>query len=300
MNLNKNIYSEGISTVDKNTLEPIATFIDDQVKLITAPVEINGIPPELQDILNNKLTELRKSKISLVSRDFMTRKVYDLQNEKLLSQMDNIIKLINSNDIAMDQIGSQLHRGSDPISNKISNNTDKNTNNGVNLDYLISDILKLPKLTNKSSSIDNNIPNETVNPEQTQSLKEYDILRTELINYCHVLLEGQKQLFELKVQVDKIDTLKNAIIETSMLNTQNDNVNNGVQNSDDLVSNHNDITLSQYLKNYFKALNEELLELSYTIEEKIKSTDENDKLVLKNILDEISVSKKNFSSLFSD
>lgn len=279
MSSKKNLYSNNATDVNKNTLEPISNFIDEQISLITKPINIDTMPTEVQDVLNKKLIELRQSKTSVVSRDFMTRKFYNIQNDMFLSQMDNIIKLINTNDIALNQL------------NKNNNSAFSNNNAGINLDSLINNILALPKLTDNSSQLSDDNSKDSTNPEQTQSLKEYDVLRVELINYCHVLLEGQKKVFELKDQVDKITTLKNAIIETSSGDTDSNDRDQHFNNM------KKDTILSDYLKKYFSELSEELLELSYTIEEKIKSTKEEDKSILVEILNEINLSRKKVSSL---
>lgn len=241
----------------RNQLEQLSTFINEQVNKIqetTSSSEMNesDIPSEVLNVINNKVNQIRMKDTSQVAQDIITQTIYDMEHDRNEEERKEIIKMIHIRNIS---------KMDNKINSQFLSDEYESDNNYYNLDYLIQNIYKLPKLItqapqDREEEIDIDIDNQ---------LKEYKVLREELINHCRAIQIGEDELSKLKLQCDKLEALKFAIRENS--------------GSDDI---------NEYMKLYNKKIISELEELTYNLEERLKSLDPKDKKEihkLKGILD---------------
>ncbi|CAL9730812.1 inner kinetochore subunit Nkp1p [Monosporozyma unispora] len=218
-----------------NQHEELSNFIHKQVSIIvdsTKESNQSKIPSEVLNIINNKLNQLRSTNITQIAQDIITQNVINNEYDKNLGDRTEIIKSLHIRNIA---------KLNNKINSQFLNRDDQGSMNYYNLDYLIENINKLPELV-------------TENDDETKNqIKEYKILREELINHCHAIRIGENELENLKLQCNKLSTLQNAIREST--------------GSDDMTN---------YIKSYDKKVLKELEELIYNLENKIKSLDSDD------------------------
>ncbi|CCK69571.1 Nkp1p KNAG_0C04700 [Huiozyma naganishii CBS 8797] len=207
-------------------LEHIATFLDEEVTRITDPTTApTGVPPDIVDLVNAEIARRRADKTDTTTRDFVARKVYQLAHRKKLTLFKCIVHDIQTNNaLKKTEIGDSI--------GAISTS---------NLKTLIENIYKLPSLTDL----------DTTGTQEIQSLREYLVLRKELMAQCTAIEIGGSKLKELREQNAEVELLRRSILETT--------------GSDDIV---------QYLKTYHSKLVIELKELTLTLEEKIKSSNQ--------------------------
>ncbi|CAL9735828.1 inner kinetochore subunit Nkp1p [Monosporozyma servazzii] len=227
-----------MSNTTINQHEQLSNFIQRQVNTIvesTTPDATgqNDIPTEVLTALNNKLTKLRSQNITQVAQDIITQNVFDMEHDKTLEERKQIIKLIHIRNIA---------KLNNKIDSQFINRDDQGSMNYYNLDYLIANIHKLPELITSETSDD------TIN-----QLKEYKVLREELINHCHAINIGETELNKLILQCNKLEALKHAMIESS-----------GITD------------MGQYIQKYNEKVVKELEELIYNLENRVKSLDPED------------------------
>lgn len=227
-----------------NQHEQLSNFINNQIDIIrdsTSPkksIQEADIPEEVLKLINSRLETLRSQNVTQVAKDIITRNVIDMEYDRNLEERKEIIKMLHLRNI------SKINTGSD------SYNLDPNDDprdNYYNLDYLIDNIYKLPELATTDSRDEN-------------QLKEYKILREELINHCRAIKIGENELKKLKLQCDKLDSLKSSIIETT--------------GTDDI---------KEYITIYNQKIAKELEELTYNLEIRLKTLDPKDKDQIKKL-----------------
>lgn len=226
-----------------NQHEQLSDFIDKQINIIKDSTSPNNsihhdIPEEVLKLLNSRVEALRRENVSQVARDIITRNVIDMEYDRNLEERKEIIKMLHLRNMlkSSNVIGSY----------SLGPNTDVN-NNDYNMDHLISNIYKLPELVTTETDAEN-------------QLKEYKILREELINHCRAIKIGEDELSKLKLQCSKLDSLKSSIIET-------------IGTTD----------IKEYITIYNQKIAEELEELIYNLEIRLKSLDPKDKDQIKKL-----------------
>lgn len=226
-----------------NQHEQLSNFIDNQIDIINDSTSPNksiqhGIPEEVLRLVNSRLQLLRMQNVSRVARDIITRNVIDMEYDRNLEERKEIIKTLHLRNILK----------SNDVINSYGLDPNGNSNNGYyDMDYLINNIYKLPELVTTETDAEN-------------QLKEYKILREELINHCRAIKIGEDELDKLKLQCSKLGALRSSIIET--------------MGTDDI---------KEYITIYNKKITEELEELIYNLEIKLKSVDPKDKDQIKRL-----------------
>lgn len=232
-----------MSTTTLNQREQLSTFIQRQVDVIvdstTSESINNDIPIEVLNALNHKLTKLRSQNITQVAQDIIAHQVFEMEHDKTLEERKEIIKLMHIRNIA---------KLNNKISSQFINRDGQGSMNYYNLDYLIANIHKLPELITSATTTTNTTDADTIN-----QLKEYKVLREELINHCHAINIGETELDKLRLQCNKLETLRNAMIESSGTND-----------------------IGQYIQKYNDKVVQELEELIYNLENRVKSLDPED------------------------
>lgn len=237
---------------NNNQYEQLSKYLNKQIDKINdsinQPEIVSNIPPNVLKLIQQRVEEKRKEKITQVAKDIVTQRVYDMEYDRNVEERKEIIKMIHTRNIAKNSMNAQF--------------LDKNNSEDINynLDYLINNIYKLPELVTTRHHILITEDNDSNDKDTEKKLKEYMILREELINHCNAIRIGQEELDKLKLQYDKLESLRNAIID----NTGSDNI-------------------AEYIQSYNGKIMDELKELTYLLEEKIKTIDPKDTKQIKKL-----------------
>lgn len=208
--------------------QKIVDFIrSESVRQSNLEIDLDGeVPIEVVKSLKAELRKKHDLQFKVTKQDAVSKQVYDIERESRKNQIREVIELIG--EIPRYSIGTEI----------------KEKDNGISLDKLIADVIKLPNMR---------VADEDLEAADTdfKVLKEYTNLRNELIRKCTAIKLAESQLQEKQYQAKVIESLFHAISESTTSE------------------------VPTYFESYHEKLSLALQESRYLWEEAVKSQDSN-------------------------
>ncbi|QLQ78231.1 hypothetical protein HG537_0A04780 [Torulaspora globosa] len=179
--------------------QQIADFIKDEfTRQSNCEIDdLDGqVPLEVLNALKAALQKRNSERFKVTKHDALCKQVYELEREWRKRQIREVIELIG--EIPRYAIGTEI----------------RDKDHGVSIDKLIDDVLKLPNMAVAEEG------HET--PETDfKVLNEYTNLRNELIKKCNAIKLGESNLQEKEYQAKLINSLLDAIKESTTSDVSN-------------------------------------------------------------------------------
>ncbi|KAL3238166.1 Nkp1p [Nakaseomyces bracarensis] len=224
---------------ESRTYEKIRSYIASQ-DATRIEDYLEDVPSEVQTLIDRQCNRKLQSLSLKGKSDHLVKTVYDLENDWKLRSLAEMMDIIG--DIPRNAIGTELRYN---IENQELSNT--------HVDNLVEDILKLPNFELVNSD-------ESNNENESQLLREYSNIKSDVIKKCQALRYTQEKLSLLDLRLEPVNNLK-AVIQANGTGTSSGNE-----------------SLSEYFSNYKTELDETLKELSHTLEDALKRADDDPEL----------------------